>query len=99
MKKLFALLAAFAGFFALATAPAAVAAPGWTDYNAKSFAAAQKAGRTIVVDVHADWCPTCRAQQPTLNELRADKRLKDAMFVKVDFDVDVRHFDWIFFSN
>lgn len=85
MKKLLSLFAAIAALFALT--PVA-AAPGWTSYSDASFARAQNAGKTIIVDVHADWCPTCRAQQPILNELRADKRLKDVVFIKVDFDSD-----------
>lgn len=83
MKKLLSLFVAMAALFALT--PAA-AAPGWTSYSDASFSSAQNAGKTIVVDVHAKWCPTCRAQQPILNELRADKRFKDVVFVKVDFD-------------
>lgn len=58
----------------------------WTDYSAATFAAAQAAGRTIVVDVHADWCPTCRAQQPILDELASEEVLQAAVFMKVDFD-------------
>ncbi|NMW31937.1 thioredoxin family protein [Altererythrobacter sp. RZ02] len=85
MKKLLSLFAAIAALFALT--PVA-AAPAWTSYSDESFARAQNAGKTIIVDVHADWCPTCRAQQPILNELRADKRLKDVVFIKVDFDSD-----------
>lgn len=87
MKKLFSLVALVAAFFAVTMTPA-TAAPGWTKYSASSFAAAQNTGKTIVVDVHADWCPTCRAQQPILNELRKDKRLADAVFIRVDFDKD-----------
>ncbi|KLI65081.1 hypothetical protein AAV99_00475 [Aurantiacibacter marinus] len=67
---------------------AATAQVSWTNYSATSFAAAQQEGRTIVVDVHADWCPTCRAQTPILNELRSDPRLADAIFMRVDFDND-----------
>ena len=85
MKKLLALMIAFCTLFALTPA---MAAPSWTPYSPQSLAAAQKSGKTVVIDVHADWCPTCRAQQPTLNELRADKRLKDAIFMKVNFDTD-----------
>jgi thiol-disulfide isomerase/thioredoxin len=85
VKKLLSIVAAFAALFVLT--PAA-AAPGWTQYSAGSFASAQNAGKTIVVDVHAKWCPTCRAQQPTLDELRADKRLANVVFIKVDFDTD-----------
>lgn len=85
MKKLLSLIAAFAALFALT--PVA-AAPGWTSYSETSFARAQNAGHTILVDVHATWCGTCKAQQPILNELRADSRLKDVVFIKVDFDSD-----------
>ena len=84
MKSLTAFWAALAAFFLIV--PAAAAAPGWTTYNPNQFAAAQQAGRTILVDVHADWCPTCRAQKPTLNKLRADPRLINVLFVTVDFD-------------
>lgn len=90
MKKLlsvFVLALITAGVLFSSISPAD-AAPGWTRYSASSFAKAQNAGRVIVVDVHAEWCPTCRAQQPILNELRKDKRLAKAMFVKVDFDTD-----------
>ena len=84
MKSLTAFWAALAAFFLIV--PAAAAAPGWTTYNPNQFAAAQQAGRTILVDVHADWCPTCRAQKPTLNKLRADPRLINVLFVTVDYD-------------
>ncbi|MEM8697214.1 MAG: thioredoxin family protein [Pseudomonadota bacterium] len=76
-------------FTALLFVPAAASAQvAWTDYSASSFRAAQEAGRTIIVDVHADWCPTCRAQRPILNELRSHPRLADALFVRVNFDED-----------
>lgn len=75
-------------FLALAFALPALAASSWHTYSAPAFAQLQSAGRTIVVDVHANWCPTCRAQQPTLDALRAEPRLKNAVFVKVDFDTD-----------
>ena len=77
---------AIAALFLLPTAANAQAA--WSDYSASEFRAAQQQGRTIIVDVHADWCPTCRAQAPILNELRSDPRLADALFVRVDFDSD-----------
>ena len=78
----------FLSLIALAAAVPAVAGPKWTEYDAAGFARLQAEGRTIVVDVHAEWCPTCRAQQPILDTLRKDDRLADAVFVKVDFDTD-----------
>ena len=59
---------------------------GWSTYDAGEFAMAQAKGETIVVDVYADWCPTCRAQAPILEELRAEKQKMGIKFVKVNFD-------------
>ena len=60
----------------------------WTTYSAAAFSRAQASGKTIVVDVHATWCPTCRAQAPILDALRSEPQLKNAIFVKVDFDTE-----------
>lgn len=76
----------FLAFLAVALAAPAIAAPAWQEYSPAAFARAQEAGKTIVVDVHAVWCPTCKAQAPTLDALRQEPRLKDAVFFKVDFD-------------
>lgn len=69
----------------LASVPAS-ASPTWSTYSARAFSQAQAAGKTIVVDIHATWCPTCRAQAPILDALRSEPRLRNAIFVKVDFD-------------
>lgn len=76
----------FLAFLAVALAAPAIAAPAWQEYSPAVFTRAQEAGKTIVVDVHAVWCPTCKAQAPTLDALRQEPRLKDAVFFKVDFD-------------
>ena len=87
MKKLIALL--FMAFVAIAGISAAQAAtPNWIKYSPAAFSAAQKSGKTIIVDVHATWCPTCKAQAPTLDALRSEARLRDTVFVKVDFDTE-----------
>lgn len=62
--------------------------PGWTQYTPAKFEAATKSGKVILVDVHADWCPTCKAQQPILEELRSDARMDGVLFMKVNFDDD-----------
>lgn len=87
MKSLKVLLLTIAALFA-AIPLAASAQIAVTPYSASTFEAAQREGRTIVVNVHADWCPTCRAQAPILAELRGDARLAGALFVQVDFDRD-----------
>ena len=80
IRTVFALLLlAFAGSPVLAAADS-------IPYSEAAFADAQAAGKTIIVDVFADWCPTCRAQKPILDELKAEPKLKDSLFVTVDYD-------------
>ena len=55
-------------------------------FDAKAFADAQKAGRPILIAIHASWCPTCKAQAPILSELRADPKFKNLTYFVIDFD-------------
>ena len=50
------------------------------------FDAAQAAGRPILIEITAPWCPTCRAQKPHVDAVAADPRMRDAVFLSVDFD-------------
>ena len=87
MFRLFALIATIGALFVGAMQLSARADnDDWQTYDAAEFMMAQKKGKTIVVDVYADWCPTCRAQAPILDEIRAEKQTSDVLFVKVNFD-------------
>jgi thiol-disulfide isomerase/thioredoxin len=77
-----ALLLALAACF---LAPAARAEVG-TPFTPAAFEAAQKAGKPILIDVHAPWCPVCRAQAPTLAALPAVPEFKGLTVFSVDFD-------------
>lgn len=46
----------------------------------------QKEGKSILVVVHAPWCPTCRAQAPIINELLSENEFKEIIALRVDFD-------------
>ncbi|MEO5701440.1 MAG: thioredoxin family protein [Casimicrobiaceae bacterium] len=76
------------GFLAVSTGHAANLQP----FDMAAFDKLQAEGKPILVHVHADWCPTCRAQAPILAELLADPRFKDVAALAVDFDTqkDVR---------
>jgi thiol-disulfide isomerase/thioredoxin len=69
---------------AVAIAPAFAASP--KPFDAKAFADAQKAGKPILVAIHASWCPTCKAQTPILGALTDDPKFKELAYFIVDFD-------------
>lgn len=87
MPRLFALIAVIAALVVGAMQlNAQSTAAGWQAYDEAEFVMAQEKGKTIVVDIYADWCPTCRAQAPILDELRQERASGDVLFVKVNFD-------------
>jgi thiol-disulfide isomerase/thioredoxin len=55
-------------------------------FTEQAFKAAQASGSPILIEIHADWCPTCKAQKPILDKLTADPRFKDLKIFRVDFD-------------
>ena len=57
-----------------------------TTYTPAAFAAAQKAGKPILVHITAPWCTTCAAQKPILSTLEAEPKFKDLQVFDVDFD-------------
>ncbi|WP_454657882.1 thioredoxin family protein [Bosea beijingensis] len=75
-------VAAFAGLVSSVPSHAAENIP----YTPGAFGEAQKAGKPILVEIHADWCPTCRAQAPIISDLRKNPRFKDLVVFRVDFD-------------
>lgn len=74
--------AGFVAAFALTPALAAQRA----NYSPAVFDAAQKAGASILVEVHATWCPTCKAQTPILSKLESEPRFAGLAVFHVDFD-------------
>jgi len=55
-------------------------------FDETAFTEAQKAGKPILVAIHASWCPTCKAPAPILSDLMADPKFKDLAYFRVDFD-------------
>ena len=56
------------------------------DFDRVQFNAAQQAGRPILVDIRASWCPVCAAQEPIIERLAALPEYKDLLILRVDFD-------------
>jgi thiol-disulfide isomerase/thioredoxin len=86
------------GFFvaaSFAVSPSAFAFEAQT-FDAKAFEAAQMAGKPVLIEVTAPWCPTCKAQKPILSNLGKDPKFKDMVVFQIDFDTQkdlLRKFD------
>ena len=77
----------------VAASMALSSAGAWADehpYSAEAFAQLTGGGRDVVVDVHADWCPTCRRQQPVLEGLIKSDKYKGYTILVVDFDTQTQ---------
>lgn len=80
-------------FTALALVPSFAYAAKIPAYSEAAFKAAQKDGKSILIHIHADWCPTCRAQAPIIDTLLKADKFKKLVVFRMDFDgqaADVR---------
>ena len=57
-----------------------------TGFDQQAFAAAEAAGKPILLHITAPWCPTCKAQNPILSKLEATQKFKDMLVLDIDFD-------------
>jgi len=84
-RRLF--LAAIAGAaVALSTGLLTQKARAGTPFTQQAFDAARAAGKPVLVDITASWCPTCKAQRPIIERLSADPRFAGLVVLEVDFD-------------
>jgi len=70
----------------IALSLAATFAAAEEKFTDAALEAAQKAGKPILVEVAAPWCPTCQAQKPIIEGLAKNGKFKGFVFLKVDFD-------------
>ncbi len=57
-------------------------------FDKAAFDKAVAAGEPVIVQFHADWCPTCRAQAPIVAELLREPRMKDVKLFVANFDTE-----------
>jgi len=55
-------------------------------FDQASFDALIKAGKPTLVMVHADWCTTCKAQEPVVSSLLKSSEFSGVTALRVDFD-------------
>lgn len=77
-------LGAFTLFWAV-SGGAAFAAE-FRKFDRAHFEKAQADGQSIVVDIAAWWCPTCRAQEPALKKAASAKEFENMVVYRLDYD-------------
>lgn len=55
-------------------------------FTEQRFAALQSQGALVLLDVYADWCPTCRLQQKVLADYKAKHPEVPLHILTIDFD-------------
>jgi thioredoxin 1 len=56
-------------------------------YSAAALAQAEQANQAVALHFHADWCPTCRAQDKVVQALKNEKGL-DLTILTVNYDTE-----------
>ncbi len=72
-----------AGFFASSNLVNSVE---FKKFTQAAFEQAKKSGNPVLVEVHADWCPTCKAQKPAVQEIGNADKFKNLIVLEADFD-------------
>ena len=78
------LLAAFLALGLLA--PAAAPAAESVAFTPAALQAARSAGKPVLVEISAPWCPTCRAQKAALPGILSAPKYAGLVHFDVDFD-------------
>ena len=81
MKSLRQVLAMLALLLSFGSAQALNIQP----YSPAALQAAQQAGQPVALHFHADWCPTCRAQEKVFQSFKGDASLPLTLLV-VNYD-------------
>ena len=69
----------------LLTASAASFSLDIKPYSAQALSAEQQAGKPVTLHFHADWCPTCRAQEKVFQQWKGDASVPGTLLV-VNYD-------------
>ncbi len=80
------LLRALVPSIALAMIAAPAVAQPVRPFSLGALKAAQAKGEPILVDAFAPWCPTCRAQGPTIDALTTDPAYAKLVVLRLDYD-------------
>jgi thiol-disulfide isomerase/thioredoxin len=67
---------------------ASLASAAEVPFDQARFDAARSAGQPVAVVFHADWCPTCRAQAPLLQDLTQQPEFAPVTLYVANYDTE-----------
>lgn len=56
------------------------------NFTQNAFDQARDTNKSILVMVHADWCPTCRAQEAVIKKLAVQPEFAKFEILRIDYD-------------
>ncbi len=64
-------------------------AGAYQDFTQPAYEAAIADGKTVILDFHADWCPTCRANEPIVESVFSSNTDTNIVGFKVNYDTEI----------
>ena len=80
------MLKLFRSLFLISFLAATSALAASNTFDQATFDTLQKQGKPILVETYADWCGTCKKQEPIISELLNTPELQQVTRLRVDFD-------------
>lgn len=77
-------------FFHISTVQAQDAEVEKEPFTQERFNELREAGAVVLVDIFADWCPTCAKQQKLIQQYRTENPDNEFHILEVDFDDNKR---------
>lgn len=74
--------------FALSSLASIAIAGEIKPFSQQEFDQLTQAGKPVVLDISAPWCPTCKEQKPILDGLMKQASYKDVTMLAIDFDTN-----------
>ena len=71
---------------ALASLASIAMAGDMKPFSQQEFDQLSKAGKPVVLEISAPWCPTCKQQKPIIEGLMKQPAYKDVTLMTIDFD-------------
>ncbi len=64
-------------------------AGAYQNFSQAAYDAALTDGKTVILDFHADWCPTCRANAPIIEAVFSSNSNTDLVGFQVNYDTEI----------